>query len=145
MVNEHLTNPDEFWLAYPVATYSKTEPDYYQGSVRLPNGNMECNWRGSTWAPTNYMIFQGLMHYGEIEVARELAARLFEMAVVKNPVLREYYNAETGEGLGQTDFWGFTMLYYVMLLECELGYDVSALQGPFRPIIPEELGVHYGM
>jgi len=38
-------------------------------------------------------------------VARELAARLFEMAVVKNPVLREYYNAETGAGLGQTKFW----------------------------------------
>jgi putative isomerase len=143
MVEEHLINPDEFWLAYPVATYSKTEPDYYQGSVRLPNGNMECNWRGSTWAPTNYMIFQGLMHYGQTDIARELAARLFEMAVVKNPVLREYYNAETGEGLGQTDFWGFTALYYVMLLECELDYDVSALDGPFRPIIPEELGVQY--
>ena len=53
IVEDHLTNPDEFWLAYPVATYSKTEPDYYQGSVRLPNGNMECNWRGSSWAPTN--------------------------------------------------------------------------------------------
>jgi Mannosylglycerate hydrolase MGH1-like glycoside hydrolase domain len=143
MVHEHLTNPDEFWLAYPVATYSRTEPDYYQGSVRLPNGNMECNWRGSTWAPTNYMIFQGLMHYDQVDVARELAARLFEMAVVKNPVLREYYNAETGEGLGQTNFWGFTMLYYVMLLECELGYDISALEGPFRPIIPEELGVQF--
>jgi Mannosylglycerate hydrolase MGH1-like glycoside hydrolase domain len=143
MVKEHLTNPDEFWLAYPVATYSKTEPDYYQGSVRLPNGSMECNWRGSTWAPTNYMIFQGLMHYGQVAVARELADRLFEMAVVKNPVLREYYNAETGDGLGQTNFWGFTALYYVMPLECELGYDISALEGPFRPIIPEELDVQY--
>jgi Mannosylglycerate hydrolase MGH1-like glycoside hydrolase domain len=145
MVKEHLTNPDEFWLAYPVATYAKSEPDYYQGSVRLPNGNMECNWRGSTWAPTNYMIFQGLMHYGEIETARELADRLFEMAVVKNPVLREYYNAESGEGLGQSNFWGFTMLYYVMPLECELGYDISALQGPFRAIIPQELGVQFNM
>lgn len=143
MVAEHLTNPDEFWLAYPVATYARTEVDYYQGSALLPNGNHECNWRGSTWAPTNYMIFQGLMHYGQVETARELAARLFEMAVIKNPVLREYYNAETGEGLGQHDFWGFTMLYYVMLLECELHYDVSALEGPFRPIIPEELGIQY--
>ena len=89
------------------------------------------------------MIFQGLMHYGYFEVARELAVRLFEMAILQNPVLREYYNAETGQGLGQTDFWGFTALYYVMLLECELGYDVSALEGPFRPIIPEVLGVQY--
>jgi len=143
LVEEHLTNPNEFWLNYPVASYSKTEPDYYQGSARLPNGNTECNWRGSTWAPTNYMIFQGLMHYGYVKIAHELAKRLFEMAVVKNPVLREYYNAETGEGLGQTDFWGFTALYYVMPLECELGYDVSALEGAFKRIIPEELGVQF--
>jgi putative isomerase len=143
MVAEHLTNEKEFWLAYPVASYAKTEPDYYQGSHLLPNGSHECNWRGSTWAPTNYMIFQGLMRYGHIEVARELASRLFEMAVVKNPVLREYYNAETGEGLGQTNFWGFTALYYVMLLECELKYDASALEGKFRPIIPEELGIKF--
>jgi len=115
MVKEHLTNEKEFWLAYPVASYAKTEPDYYQGSHRLPNGSNECNWRGSTWAPTNYMIFQGLMRYGQVDVARDLAGRLFEMAVVKNPMLREYYNAETGEGLGQTSFWGFTALYYVML------------------------------
>jgi hypothetical protein len=143
MVDEHLTNEKEFWLTYPVASYAKTEPDYYQGTRRLPNGSNECNWRGSTWAPTNYMIFQGLMRYGQVKVARELARRLFEMAVVKNPVLREYYNAETGEGIGQRNFWGFTALYYVMPLECELGYDVSALEGKFRPIIPEELGINY--
>ncbi len=143
MVKEHLTNDKEFWLAYPVASYAKTEPDYYQGSARLPTGGTECNWRGSTWAPTNYMIFQGLMRYGQVDVARELAARLCEMAVVKNPVLREYYNAETGEGLGQTNFWGFSALYYVMLLECELKYDASALEGKFRPIVTEELGIKY--
>lgn len=135
MIAEHLTNEKEFWLAYPVASYAKTEPDYYQGS------HNECNWRGSTWAPTNYMIFQGLMHYGQVDVARELATRLFDMAVNKNAMLREYYNAETGEGLGQTSFWGFTALYYVMLLECELKYDASALSGPFRQIIPEELHI----
>jgi neutral trehalase len=143
MIAEHLTNENEFWLAYPVASYAKTELDYYQGSHLLPNGSHECNWRGSTWAPTNYMIFQGLMRYGHVDVARELAGRLFEMAVVKTPMLREYYNAETGEGLGQTNFWGFTALYYVMLLECELKYDASALEGRFRPIIPEELGIKY--
>ncbi len=139
MVSEHLTNEKEFWLAYPVASYAKTEPDYYQGSARLPNGNTECNWRGSTWAPTNYMIFQGLMRYGMVDTARQIASRLFDLAVNKNPVLREYYNAETGEGFGQTSFWGFTALYYVMLLECELKSDASSLSQTFRPIIQEEL------
>ncbi len=137
MVNEHLLNEKTFWTKYPVASYAQTEPDYYQGS------HNECNWRGSSWAPTNYMIFQGLMRYGFKTEAKELASRLFEMAIVKNKMLREYYNAETGEGLGQTQFWGFTALYYIMPLELQLNYDASSLGPGFRPIIPEELGVTY--
>jgi glycogen debranching enzyme len=137
MIQEHLLNPVEFWLTYPVASYAKTEPDYYQGSYH------ECNWRGSTWAPTNYMIFQGLQAYGYHTEARELARRLFNMAVLKNPVLREYYNAESGDGLGQTRFWGFTALYYGMLLESYANYDASGLDKPLRPIISQELGVQF--
>jgi len=136
-IHEHLLNPDEFWLAYPVASYAKTEPDYYQGS------HNECNWRGSTWAPTNYMIFQGLQRYGYHAEARELATRLFKMALLKNSVLREYYNAETGDGLGQTRFWGFTALYYVMLLESILGYDASSLDRRLEPIMSSELGIEF--
>ena len=136
-IKEHLLNADEFWLAYPVASYAKTEPDYYQGSHK------ECNWRGPTWAPTNYMIFQGLQDYGYHTEARELARRLFTMAVVKNPVLREYYNAESGDGLGQTHFWGFTALYYGMLLESYANYDAASLVKPLRKLIPEELGVEF--
>ena len=137
MIHEHLLNPAEFWLAYPVASYAKTEPDYYQGAYH------ECNWRGPTWAPTNYMIFQGLQRYGFHTEARELARRLFNMAVVKNPVLREYYNGESGDGLGQTRFWGFTALYYGMLLESYADYDAASLDKPLRPIIPQELGVEF--
>jgi len=137
-VETHLLNQNEFWLAYPVASYAKTEPDYYQGSL-----NKECNWRGSTWAPTNYMIFQGLIRYGFVDAAKDLATRLFQMAVVKNPVLREYYNAETGEGMGQTRFWGFTSLYYGMLLELHAKYDASDLEKKFRPIVTEELGIQF--
>jgi hypothetical protein len=138
MVREHLLNANEFWLTYPVASYAKTEPDYYQNPTAK-----ECNWRGPTWAPTNYMIFQGLRGYGfEIE-ARELARRLFHMAIVKNPVLREYYNAETGEGLGQTRFWGFTALYYGMLLESYAKYDAASLDKPARRLVTEELGVAF--
>jgi hypothetical protein len=137
MVNEHLLNSAEFWLTYPVASYSRTEPDYYQGSHK------ECNWRGPTWAPTNYMIFHGLQNYGFHKEARELATKLFDMAVLKNPGLREYYNAETGEGLGQTRFWGFTALYYGMLLESELNYDASSLTQPILPIMSQNLGIQF--
>ncbi|MDP9173406.1 MAG: hypothetical protein M3O30_06015 [Planctomycetota bacterium] len=138
IVQEHLLNEKEFWLKYPVASYAKTEPDYYQGSVKR-----ECNWRGSTWMPTNYMIFHGLMHYGFKDVARDLAYKSFHMALEENAVTREYYNAETGGGNGQTQFWGFSALGYVMPLEYELQYDPTDLDGKVRPIIPEEMGVPF--
>jgi len=137
IVHEHLMNEQEFWLAYPVASYAKTEPDYYQGSHK------ECNWRGPTWAPTNYMIFQGLMRYGFRAEAKVLSDRLLEMAVEKNPVLREYYDAETGLGLGQTHFWGFTALYYGMRLEWQAHYDASGLDKPFEPLMKKELGIAF--
>lgn len=136
-VREHLLNEKEFWLAYPVASYAKTEPDYYQGS------HNECNWRGPTWAPTNYMIFHGLMRYGFAAEAMILADRLLEMAVEKNAALREYYDAETGLGLGQTRFWGFTALYYGMRLEWQLRYDASSLDKRIEPIVARDLGVAF--
>jgi hypothetical protein len=137
MITEHLVNEQEFWTAYPVASYAKTEPDYYQGSHR------ECNWRGSTWAQTNYMLYQGLVKYGYNETARDLAMRLFKMSIEVNPILREYYNAETGAGLGQTRFWGMTALYYGMLLEYHAKYDASGLTNKFRPIVTEQLGIEF--
>ena len=137
IVNEHLLNEKEFWLKYPIASYARTEPDYYQGS------HNECNWRGSTWAPYNYWTFQGLRDYGMHDVAKQLSDRLFEMAVVKNPGLCEYYNAETGEGLGHKEFWGFTALYYVMPLELQMGYNPIDLNKPVHAIATETLGVKF--
>jgi hypothetical protein len=137
MIHEHLLNEKEFWLAYPVASYAKTEPDYYQGS------HNECNWRGPSWAPTNYMIFHGLMRYGYEKEAQVLSARLLDMALKKNPVLREYYDAETGLGLGQTHFWGFTALYYGMRLEWQLRYDASSLDKPEEAIMTREMGLPF--
>jgi len=136
-VRGHLFYENELWLAYPLASYARTEPDYYQGS------HHERNSRGPTWAPTNYMIFHGLVRYGYKEAADTAATRLFDMALVRNLVLREYYNDETGEGLGRTRFWGFTALYYGMLLEASIGYDASSLTGEARPIFVQELGVYF--
>ena len=44
-------------------------------------------------------------------------------------VTREFYNGESGEGLGLKRFWGWSVLAYVMPFECETGYDPSKLDG----------------
>jgi hypothetical protein len=95
--------------------------------------------------PTNYMIFHGLVHYGFKSVAHELAFRTFRMVIEENPVTREYYNAGTGGGNGQTQFWGFSALGYVMPLELQLGYDPTDLEAPVRPVATQHLGVQFPM
>lgn len=138
LVHEHLLNPKEFWLTYPIPSYAKTEPDFYQGTL-----HGECNWRGSAWIPTNYMIFHGLIRYGYDTEAQELAKRTLQMALEKNPATREYYNSETGAGYGMNPFWGWSSLAYVMPMEYELHYDPMDLTGKIRPIVTEKLGLSF--
>jgi putative isomerase len=121
LVEEHVLNPAEFWLPYPLATWSKSEPDYYQ-----ERRGGECTWMGATWVPTNYMVFHGLLHYGYTAAARELADKTFRMAL-DEAATREYYNGETGSGQGLNPFWGWSSLAYVMPIEAQLGYDPTDL------------------
>jgi len=138
LVREHLLNEEEFWLPYPVATYARTEPDYYQ-----ERRGRECNWRGTCWVPTNYMIFQGLRKHGYAEAAGDLAYRTFEMALAEADT-REYYNAETGTGQGLNPFWGWSSLAYVMPLEFEFGYDPTDLEREtIVPLARDALGVEF--
>lgn len=137
LVRDHLMNPNEFWLKYPVATYAKTEPDFYEGS------HHECNWRGSAWIPANYMIFHGLLRYGYRTEARELADKTYALALDLNPVTREYYDSETGQGYGMDPFWGWSSLAYVMPLDLKLNYDPTDLTGKVRPVLTQTLGIRF--
>ena len=121
LVNEHILNPAEFWLPYPLATWAKNEPDYYQ-----ERRAGECTWMGATWIPTNYMVFHGLLNYGYTDAARELADRNFQM-VLQESATREYFNGETGRGQGLNPFWGWSSLAYFMPVEYQLGYDPTDL------------------
>ncbi len=136
LVLEHLTNEKEFWLKYPVATYAATEPDFYQGTKRG-----ECNWQGTAWIPTNYMVMHGLLRYGFKDVARDLAYRTFRMALNENPTTREYYNSDTGSGNGQDPFWGWSSLAYVMPLEVELGYLPTENETEIEPWLSRDFGI----
>ena len=124
IIEKHLMNPEEFWSEYPVPGYTSEEPGYHQGV--LPS-DMGCNWMGTTWIPTNYMIVHGLCNYGYKEEAIMLAQKTYKMVMNENDVTREYYNSETGEGIGLNPFWGWSTLGYMLPLELELGYHPTVI------------------
>lgn len=133
LVSEHLLNRREFWMKYPVATYARTEPEFYQGSRKG-----ECNWEGTTWIPTNYMVFHGLLHYGYKDAAKQLALKTLDMALNKNPVTREFYDSDTGNGNGMNPFWGWSSLAYVMPLDLIHIYNPMDLNATPKPLIKTE-------
>ena len=95
IVKMHLLNREEFRAEYMVPTVSRSEPSYN------PSGY----WRGPVWIAVNWFIYRGLKNYGfekEAEMIKESSRKLIE-----ENGFREYFNPETGEGLGAHNFtWG---------------------------------------
>ena len=59
---KHLKNKREFWRPHPFPTLSR---DHF---LYADDGGY---WRGSVWAPTEYMIIRGLLNYGFDDFAAE--------------------------------------------------------------------------
>jgi hypothetical protein len=130
LVTKHLKNPDEFWRPYPVSSYAHSEPCYTQYFVPQPGldplyalGPGHGNWNGGMWPHWNYLIVHGLLDYGFKEEAKILTEKLFEV-VNKEEGLFEWYNAETGAGLGMNPFWaGASIIGAILPTELKHGFD----------------------
>ncbi len=78
---------DKFVTVNGFATESPESP-YYEA---------DGYWRGPIWAPSTYLILEGLSACGEIEFVREMTGRYCEM--MKKSGCAENYDALSGEGL----------------------------------------------
>ena len=116
---KHMTDPAKFWIRYPLSSYAQTEDAFQLENWPGPT----CNWRGTTWIPVNYMVFHALKDYGYPEIATKLARKTYDLVLEQNEVTREYYNGQTGGGLGLKPFWGWSALAYFMLIEDEEGFN----------------------
>lgn len=95
LISEHLLNPDEFWTEFPVPTVAIDESSFD------PKGF----WRGPTWISINWFIYKGLMLYGKEDLAREI--KQSSKRLIEKSGFREYFDPNTGEGHGATNFtWG---------------------------------------
>jgi hypothetical protein len=105
MVEEHLLDPSEFWLAVPPPSVAATDPAF---SIKDERFGVRRYWRGPTWVNAAWLVWLGLVRLGYAEQADALAARIG--AAVAASGLREYYDPRTGRGMGATDFAWSTLI-----------------------------------
>jgi len=94
-----LTDPQQFWGEWVCPTISRADPAFPQQHY----------WRGKIWAPTNYLLYQGLKRYApddlRIDFARKSVA-LFMRNWLGKGTCNENYLA-SGEGTPDLHYlWG---------------------------------------
>jgi glycogen debranching enzyme len=105
LVEEHLLDPERFWLPVPPASVAATEPSFSRRESRL---GIKRYWRGPTWVNAAWLVSLGLVRLGYDEHARTLRERLG--AAIAREGLREYYDPYSGRGMGATDFGWSTLI-----------------------------------
>ena len=119
----HLTDTAEFWRKIPFPSLAADEPGY------APEGDY---WKGSVWAPTNYMVIKGLQKYGYHELAYTASRQYLDaMAIVfnKTGTVWENYMPDYHKPGSQSkpDFVGWTGLGpLAMIQEDILGISINA-------------------
>ncbi len=89
MIGEHFYNPEEFWGDYIMPSIARNDPAYTGKDY----------WRGSIWAPMNFLVYLGLRNYDLPGARRDLALksrRLLLEEWERNRYVRENYHAGRG-------------------------------------------------
>jgi hypothetical protein len=100
IATEHVLNPRRFWLDFPIPSTAACEPTFVPGNDRYLW--MERYWRGPTWLFSTWFILRGLLRLGYEKEGAHLADRT--IALIRQSGFREYFNPNTGEGMGASNF-----------------------------------------
>jgi glycogen debranching enzyme len=125
----HLENPSEFDRPHRVPSLSADHPLY------KPGGDY---WRGSVWAPANFMVLRGLRAAGRNDLAHTIALNHLRNVLEvfeQTGTFWENYAPESAARGEQSarDFVGWTGLVPIaVLLEFVLGLEPDALRGTLR-------------
>ena len=87
-----MMNSKTFWLQHPLPSLPKNLRDF----------DADRYWQGPTWINMNWMIIDGLKRMGYEKEADALRSHTLEL--VEDNGIWEYYNPNTGKGLGSPDF-----------------------------------------
>lgn len=104
---------DAFWAPCGIRTLANYEKMYAIEAT----GNPSC-WLGPVWGVSNYLVFRGLVQYGYLDAAKELAEKtvaMFESDIAKTSVLHEYYHPDDGIPIMNPGFQNWNLLAINML------------------------------
>ncbi len=99
---DHLEQPNEYALPYPVPSVARNEPTF---DPDHPRGFI---WRGPTWVNTNWFLARALHARGEVALAQRIGEST--RALIDTAGYRECYNPLTGEGQQSRDFSWSTLV-----------------------------------
>jgi neutral trehalase len=124
MIEDHILNQHEFWARHGIRTLSPDEPLYD------PDHGY---WRGPVWIVSNYLIMHGLMNYGYVKQARQLAVktqRLLVRDLETTGGMNECYNPDHGTHLAGGHFVSWDLLGEHIVKVARKNLDPTALR-PF--------------
>jgi len=102
LVHDHLDNPAEYALPYPVPSVAADEPTF---NPEDPHGFI---WRGPSWVNSNWFLTHAMHAHGYPAQAARIAQAT--RAMVDAQGFRECYNPHTGEGQNARDFSWTTLV-----------------------------------
>ncbi len=121
MIKEHLLNPQEFWGKYVAPTIARNDPAFHD----------QFYWRGDIWAPTDYLLYEGVNRYRFDDVALEYAEKSYDLFMDDwrgNQHDDEEYYA-WGGGTGNDSSTHYTWGALLCLIPLEQYIDVNPWEG----------------
>lgn len=122
LVKKHLLNREEFWSDYGLRTLAKNEPVYNLVETSNPS-----NWQGPVWIVSTWLMFKGLLNYGYLQEAKQVAENLLGNLcrdLEENGALHEYYNPESGNSHINLGFMNWNALAGIMVPELLKCYEM---------------------
>lgn len=89
MIKEHFYNPDEFWGEWILPSIARNDSAYTGQDY----------WRGSIWAPMNFLVYLGMRNYNLPGARKDLCDKSRDLLLkewTERGYIRENYQAETG-------------------------------------------------
>lgn len=110
-------DPATFHSPWGVCTLAKNERMFDLSATNNPS-----NWLGPIWLVANYAVFRGLLNYGFIDQARQLAEGSLELLardLRQTGCLHEYYSPLDGQPVMNGGFINWNILVLTMLKELD--------------------------